>query len=64
VKERNKTVHDMKMEIEGIQKIQTEGILEMENSENKKGTTDASITNRIEKKKRKNLMCRRYNRRN
>jgi hypothetical protein len=31
VKEMNKTVQDLKMEIEAIKKTQTEGILEMEN---------------------------------
>ena len=31
VKEINKTVQDLKMEIEAIKKTQTEGILEMEN---------------------------------
>ena len=43
-KEMNKTVQDLKMEIEAIKKTQTEGILEMENLGKRTGTTDASIT--------------------
>ena len=48
VKEMNKTVQDLKMEIEAIKKTQTEEILEMENLGKRTGTTDASITNRIQ----------------
>ena len=44
VKEMNKTVQDLKMEIEAIKKTQSEEILEMENLENR--TTDASFSNR------------------
>ena len=36
----NKTVQDLKMEIEAIKKTQTEGILEMENLGKKTETTD------------------------
>ena len=36
------------MEIESIKKTQTEGILEMKNLGKRTGTTDASITNRIQ----------------
>lgn len=38
------------MEIEAIKKILTEGILEMETLGKWAGTTDASITNRIQEK--------------
>ena len=43
----NKTVQDLKMEIEAKKKTQTVGILEMENLGNQTRTTDASITNKI-----------------
>lgn len=48
------------MEIEAIKKIQSEGILEMENLGRGTETIDVSITNRIQD--RENLRCRRYNR--
>jgi phage-related tail protein len=44
VKEINKTVQDLKVEIKEIKKTQTEEILEM----GKLGTIDTSITNRIQ----------------
>ena len=44
----NKTVQDLKMEKETIKKTQTEGILEIENLGKRTGTTDDSITNRIQ----------------
>ena len=44
----NKIVQDLKLEIEAIKKTQIEGILEMENLGKGTGTTDASITNRIQ----------------
>lgn len=43
----NKTVQDLKREIEEIKKTQTEAVLEMKNLGKRTGTTDASITNRI-----------------
>jgi hypothetical protein len=46
----NKAVQDLKMEIleiKTIKKTQTQGILEMENLGNQRGTIDTSITNRI-----------------
>ena len=43
----------MKMEIETIKKTQTERILEIGNLEKRMETTDASITNRIQKMERK-----------
>ena len=38
----------MKVEIKAIGKIQTEEILETENIEKRTGTTDTTITNRIQ----------------
>jgi hypothetical protein len=46
VKEINKTVQDLKVEIESLKKTQTEEILEIENIGKKIETTDARITNR------------------
>ena len=46
-KEINKTLQDLKVEIEAIKKTQTGGILGMENLGKRTGTTDTSITNRI-----------------
>jgi prefoldin subunit 5 len=46
VKELNKTIQDLKMEIETIKKSQKETALEIENLGKKKGGIDASITNR------------------
>jgi hypothetical protein len=51
MKEMNKTVQDLKVEIEAIKKTQTEEILEMENLGTRTGTTE-------------NLRHQRYNRRN
>jgi hypothetical protein len=41
-------VRVLKMKIEEIKKTQTEGILGMQNLGNRTGSTDASITNRIQ----------------
>ena len=41
-------VQDLKTEIEAIKKTQTKGILEIENLRTRAGTTDVSITNRIQ----------------
>jgi hypothetical protein len=49
VKEVNKTVQNVKIEIEAIKKTQTEAILEMENLVKRMGTTEISITCRIQK---------------
>jgi hypothetical protein len=46
VKEINKTVQDLKIEIEAIKKTQIEVILEMENTGKITGTIDTTITNR------------------
>ena len=48
MKERNKTVQHLKVEIETIKKSQRETTLEIENLEKKSGAIDASITNRIQ----------------
>jgi prefoldin subunit 5 len=48
VKELNKTIQDLKMEVETIKKSQRETTLEIENLGKKSGTIAASITNRIQ----------------
>jgi predicted nucleic acid-binding Zn-ribbon protein len=48
VRKMNKTVQELKMEIETIKKTQTDGILEMENQRKRLGTTDSKITSRIQ----------------
>ena len=48
MKELNKTIQDIKMEIETIKKSQRETTLEIENLGKRSGVTDASITNRIQ----------------
>ena len=48
VKEMNKIIQDLKMEIETIKKSQRETILELENLGKRSGVIDASITNRIQ----------------
>ena len=45
----NKTIQDLKMEVETIKKSQRETTLEIENLGKKSGGIDASITNRIQK---------------
>jgi predicted nucleic acid-binding Zn-ribbon protein len=47
--ELNKTIQDIKMEVETIKKTQSETILDLENLGKKSGTIDASISNRIQK---------------
>jgi hypothetical protein len=47
VKELNKVIQDLKVEVETIKKTQMEANLEMENLEKRSGVTDVSITNRI-----------------
>ena len=44
----NKTIQDLKMEIETITKSKRETILELENLGKRSGVIDASITNRIQ----------------
>ena len=50
VKKTVQTAPDLKTEIEAIKKMQTEGILEMENLGKLTGTIDVSITNRMEER--------------
>jgi hypothetical protein len=47
VKELNKTIQDLKLEIETIKKSQREMILEIENLGKRSGVRDASVNNRI-----------------
>ena len=62
----NKTVQDLKMEIESMKKTQTEGILEMENldkrTKNYRQESRNYITNGIQEMERENLKFRNYNR--
>jgi predicted nucleic acid-binding Zn-ribbon protein len=44
----NKTIQDLKLEIETIKKSQRETALELENLGKRSGVIDASITNRIQ----------------
>jgi predicted nucleic acid-binding Zn-ribbon protein len=46
--ELNKTIQDLKREVETIKKTQSEAALEIENLGKKSGTIDASISNRIQ----------------
>ena len=46
----NKTVQDLKMEIESIKKTQSEGNLEMKNLDLRQETKEVSLTNRIQAK--------------
>ena len=46
--ELNKSIQDLKMEVQTIKKTQTETTLEIENLGNKSGTIDVSISNRIQ----------------
>ena len=46
--ELNKTIQDLKMEVETITKSQRETTLELQNLEKRSGVIDARITNRIQ----------------
>jgi predicted nucleic acid-binding Zn-ribbon protein len=48
VKELNKAIQDLKVEVETIKETQMEANLEMENLGKRSGITDVSITNRIQ----------------
>jgi chromosome segregation ATPase len=48
IKKLNKTIQDLKIEIESLKKIQRETALKMENLGKRTGVTDANITNRIQ----------------
>jgi hypothetical protein len=52
VKEINKIVQDMKVEIEAIDKTRTEGILEMENLGKRTGKTDKGIITEHRRRKK------------
>ena len=47
MKELNKTIEDIKMQVETIKKTQRETTLEIESLGKKSGTIDTSISNRI-----------------
>ena len=53
MKELNKMVQELKMELETIKKSQREATLELENLGKRSGVIDASITNRIQKMEEK-----------
>jgi predicted nucleic acid-binding Zn-ribbon protein len=46
--ELNKTIQDLKREVDTIKKTQSESTLEIENLGKKSGTIDVSISNRIQ----------------
>jgi prefoldin subunit 5 len=46
--ELNKTIEDLKREVDTIKKIQSEAMLEIENLGKKSGTIDANINSRIQ----------------
>ncbi|KAL6089794.1 hypothetical protein STEG23_010809 [Scotinomys teguina] len=48
IKQMKETVKDLKIEIQIIKKIQSEGRLEIENLTKRTGTTDTSLTNRMQ----------------
>jgi predicted nucleic acid-binding Zn-ribbon protein len=48
VMELNKTIQDLKREVDTIKKSQSEAILEIETLGKKSGTIDVSISNRIQ----------------
>jgi predicted nucleic acid-binding Zn-ribbon protein len=48
MKELNKVIQDLKVEVETIKKTQMEANLKMENLGKKSGITDTSITNRMQ----------------
>ena len=50
MKELNKTIQDLKLEIETIRKSQRETTLELENLGKRSGVIDASITNKIQER--------------
>jgi phage regulator Rha-like protein len=61
VKELNKTIQDLKIEVGAIKKSQRETTLEVEKLGKKSGTIDASIINRIQEME-ETLRYRRYHR--
>jgi uncharacterized protein with gpF-like domain len=61
VKEMNKAIQDIKMEIETINKSKRETTLELGNLGKRSGVIDASVTRKIQDME-ENLGCRRYHR--
>jgi histone acetyltransferase (RNA polymerase elongator complex component) len=61
--ELNKTIKDLKMEVETIKKSQRETTLKIEILGKKSGTIDASISNRIQEME-ESLKCRRFHKEN
>ena len=55
--EMNKTIQDLKREVDTIKKTQTEATLEKETLGKKSGTINVSISNRIQEME-ENLRCR------
>jgi predicted nucleic acid-binding Zn-ribbon protein len=49
--EMNKTILDLKREVDTIKKTQNEAMLEIETLRKKSGTTDAGISNKIQEMK-------------
>jgi hypothetical protein len=60
VMELNKTIQDLKREVDTIKKTQSEATLEIETLGKKSGTIEASTSNRVQGKKI--LRCRRFHR--
>ena len=58
-KEMNKTIQDLKMELETVKKSQRETTLELENLGTRSGVIDASITKKMQQIE-ESLRCRRY----
>lgn len=61
MKKLNKTIQDIKMEVEILKKSQIEATLEMKNLSKRSEATDACITNRIQEVE--NLRCQRHHKR-
>jgi prefoldin subunit 5 len=57
VKELNKNIQDLKMEIETIKKSQRETTPEIENLGKRSGVMDTSITQQNTRDRRENLRC-------
>jgi hypothetical protein len=58
----NKTIQDLKREVETIKKTQRETTLEIETLAKRSGIIDARICNRIQEMEEKNLRCRKFHR--
>jgi hypothetical protein len=61
VMEMNKSILDLKREVDTVKKTQSKTMLEIETLGNKSGTIDASISNRIQEME-ENLSCRGFHR--